>query len=80
MPLTRSPQADEQERRDERQFVKGVEEEQILRRERAGAARGNEKDARVEKVGTLLNLRGHPDSSQCNRNKKRGRKIQPGKR
>src|SRR5207244_2978835 len=45
--IAASPDADQQKRRDQRQLVKGVEEKQVDRCERADCAAGNEKETRV---------------------------------
>ena len=48
MALAVAPDADEQESRDERELVEGVEEEQVERCKRARCACADEQDARVE--------------------------------
>src|SRR6185369_17689191 len=52
--LPAPPQPDEQEGRDEGQFVKGVEEEQVHRGKGARRPGGNEQQARVEEAFPLL--------------------------
>ena len=64
MPLTFAPDPDQKECRNQRQFVKGIEEKQILGGKRAGRSRCNEQHAGVEKVLPLLDGRRNPDCGQ----------------
>src|SRR2546423_6002150 len=64
--IAAAPDSDEQERRDERELVKGVEEKQIERRERAHRSGGDEKQARVKCVSMLRDFARKPDSRESN--------------
>ncbi|MFO0001599.1 MAG: hypothetical protein ACK559_10735, partial [bacterium] len=60
----RTPDADEEERRDEGEFVEGVEEEKINRSKGPDGAGGNEEKARVEHAGGFFDLRGDPNGGE----------------
>ena len=64
--VARSPNTNEQKRRDERELVKCVEEKQIERRERAHRSGRDEKQARVKCVSMLRDLAGEPDGGESN--------------
>ena len=64
VPLAAAPNTDEQEGRDEREFVEGVEEEEIDRGKRARGSGGDEEQARVVERLTLFDLRRDPDRGE----------------
>ena len=64
LAFARTPDADEEEGRDEGEFVEGVEEEEVDRGEGADGSGRNEKQARVEHAGGFFDLRCDPDSGE----------------
>src|SRR6266404_4287587 len=59
--ISRSPNSDEQKRRDQRELVESVEEKQIDRCESANGACGNEKEAGVKRALAVIDLTGEPN-------------------
>ena len=59
-----TPDADEQEGRDERELMEGVEKEEVERSERAVSAGRDEKKARIKLLLHFLNRRRDPDRGE----------------
>src|SRR5204863_6283488 len=61
LPVTGSPDSDEQESRNQCELVKGVKEKEIERSERSHRAACDEEKAGIESVFALRDLGGEPD-------------------